>query len=196
MENVIGRTLPAFKAQVCQGSDFKSIDSAAAFKGKWTVLLFYPLDFTFVCPTEIIAYDGAADRFAEIGAQVYGVSVDSHFTHRVYLKTSRAKGGIEGVKMPLIADLGGKIASSLGILNEGGVALRGLFIIDPDLVVQHATINNLSVGRAVDETLRTIEAFQFTKAHDGEVCPANWKPGAKTMKTTSEGLKDYLKTAK
>jgi len=165
-------------------------------KGKWTLLFFYPLDFTFVCPTEIIAYDGAADRFAEIGAQVYGVSVDSHFTHRVYLKTSRAEGGIEGVKMPLIADLGGKIASSLGILNEGGVALRGLFIIDPDLVVQHATINNLSVGRAVDETLRTIEAFQFTKAHDGEVCPANWKPGAKTMKTTSEGLKDYLKTAK
>jgi peroxiredoxin (alkyl hydroperoxide reductase subunit C) len=171
MDNVVGKTLPAFKAQGCQGSEFKSIDSAS-FKGKWTVLLFYPLDFTFVCPTEIIAYDGAADRFAKLGAQLYGVSVDSHFTHRVYLKTSRAEGGIEGVKMPLIADLGGKIASSLGILNDGGVALRGLFIIDPDLVVQHATINNLSVrARRRRRTLRTIEAFQFVKSHDGEVCP-------------------------
>jgi peroxiredoxin (alkyl hydroperoxide reductase subunit C) len=97
--------------------------------------------------------------------------------------------------MSLIADLGGKIASSLGILSDGGVALRGLFIIDPDLVIQHATVNNLSVGRSVDETIRSIEAFQFTKSH-GEVCPANWKPGAKSMKPTSDGLKDYMKTMK
>jgi peroxiredoxin (alkyl hydroperoxide reductase subunit C) len=194
MDSVIGKAVPAFKAQACAKGEFISVDSSS-FKGKWTVLLFYPLDFTFVCPTEIIAYDGAADRFAKLNTQVFGVSVDSHFTHRVYLKTSRADGGIEGVKMTLIADLGGKIAASLGILNDGGVALRGLFIIDPDGVVQHATINNLSVGRSVDETIRSIEAFQFTKEH-GEVCPANWKPGAKSMKPTFDGLKDYLKTAK
>jgi peroxiredoxin (alkyl hydroperoxide reductase subunit C) len=194
MDSVVGKVIPAFKAQACANGEFVTVDSAG-FKGKWTVLLFYPLDFTFVCPTEIVAYDGAADRFAKLGATVYGVSVDSHFTHKVYLKTSRAEGGIEGVKMTLIADLGGKVASSLGILSDGGIALRGLFIIDPDGVIQHATINNLSVGRSVDETIRSIEAFQFTKSH-GEVCPANWKPGAKSMKPTSDGLKDYMKTMK
>jgi alkyl hydroperoxide reductase subunit AhpC len=194
MDSVVGRVIPPFKAQACANGEFTEVDSAK-FKGKWTVLLFYPLDFTFVCPTEIVAYDGAADRFAKLGATVYGVSVDSHFTHRVYLKTSRAEGGIEGVRMTLIADLGGKIASSLGILSEGGIALRGLFIIDPDGVIQHATVNNLSVGRSVDETIRLIEAFEYTKAH-GEVCPANWKPGAKSMKPTSDGLKDYMKQMK
>jgi peroxiredoxin (alkyl hydroperoxide reductase subunit C) len=194
MDSVVGKVIPAFKAQACANGEFVTVDSAG-FKGKWTVLLFYPLDFTFVCPTEIVAYDGAADRFAKLGATVYGVSVDSHFTHKVYLKTSRAEGGIEGVKMTLIADLGGKVASSLGILSDGGIALRGLFIIDPDGVIQHATINNLSVGRSVDETIRSIEAFQFTKSL-GEVCPANWKPGAKSMKPTSDGLKDYMKTMK
>jgi peroxiredoxin (alkyl hydroperoxide reductase subunit C) len=194
MDSVVGKVIPAFKAQACAKGEFVTVDSAS-FKGKWTVLLFYPLDFTFVCPTEIVAYDGAADRFAKLGATVYGVSVDSHFTHKVYLKTSRAEGGIEGVKMTLIADLGGKIASSLGILNDGGIALRGLFIIDPDGVVQHATINNLAVGRSVDETIRSIEAFEFTKAN-GDVCPANWKPGAKSMKPTADGLKDYMKNLK
>jgi peroxiredoxin (alkyl hydroperoxide reductase subunit C) len=194
MDSVVGKVLPAFKAEACANGEFTKVDSAA-FKGKWTVLLFYPLDFTFVCPTEIVAYDTAADRFGKLGATVYGVSVDSHFTHRVYLKTSRAEGGIEGVKMTLIADLGGKIANSLGILTDGGIALRGLFIIDPDGVIQHATVNNLAVGRSVDETIRSIEAFQFTKSH-GEVCPANWKPGAKSMKPTADGLKDYMKTMK
>ncbi|HZN58814.1 MAG TPA: peroxiredoxin [Planctomycetota bacterium] len=194
MDSIVGKPLPAFKVNACTGGEFSTVESNA-FKGKWTVLLFYPLDFTFVCPTEILAYDGAADRFKKLNAQVFGASVDSHFTHRVYLKTPRSEGGIEGVKMTLLADLGGNVARSLGILNDGGLALRGLFVIDPDLVVQHATINNLAVGRNVDETLRMIEAFQFTKAN-GEVCPANWKPGAKSMKPTFDGLKDYMKAAK
>jgi alkyl hydroperoxide reductase subunit AhpC len=194
MENVVGRPIPAFKAQGCASGEFVTVDSST-FKGKWTVLLFYPLDFTFVCPTEIVAYDGAADRFKKLNAQVFGASVDSHFTHRVYLRTSRAEGGIEGVRMTLIADLGGKIANSLGIQTEGGVALRGLFLIDPDGIVQHATVNNLSVGRNVDETIRMIEAFQYTKEH-GEVCPANWKPGAKAMAPTPEGVKEYMKNTK
>lgn len=194
MDSIVGKPLPAFKVNACTSGDFSMVDSTA-LKGKWTVLLFYPLDFTFVCPTEIIAYDAAADRFKKINAQVLGASVDSHFTHRVYQKTARAEGGIEGVKMTLLADLGGNVARSLGILNDAGLALRGLFLIDPDGIVQHATINNLGVGRNVDETIRLIEAFQFTK-EKGEVCPANWKPGAKSMKPTPEGLKDYMKASK
>jgi len=194
MDTIVGKPLPPFKANSATDGEFGNIDSNS-FKGKWTVLLFYPLDFTFVCPTELIAYDAAADRFKKLNAQVFGASVDSHFTHRVYQKTPRTEGGIEGVKMPLIADLGGSIARSLGILNEAGIALRGLFLIDPEGVVQHATINNLAVGRNVDETIRLIEAFQYTK-QNGEVCPANWKPGAKSMKPTFDGLKDYLKASR
>lgn len=194
MDSVVGKPLPAFKANACANGEFTSVDSAT-LKGKWTLLLFYPLDFTFVCPTEIIAYDQAAERFAKLNTTCYGVSVDSHFTHRVYLNTPRAEGGIQGVKMTLIADLGGGIARSLGALNDAGIALRGLFLIDPDGVVQHATINNLAVGRNVDETIRLIEAFQYTKAN-GEVCPANWKPGAKAMKAEMGSLKSYLKELK
>jgi peroxiredoxin (alkyl hydroperoxide reductase subunit C) len=192
MDSIVGKPLPAFKVNACTNGEFGTVE-AAQWKGKWTVLLFYPLDFTFVCPTEILAYDAAGERFKKLNAQVVGASVDSHFTHRVYLKTPRSEGGIEGVKMTLLADLGGGIARSLGILNEAGIALRGLFIIDPDGVVQHATVNNLGVGRNVDETLRVLEAFQYTKQH-GEVCPANWKPGAKSMKPTFDGLKDFMKS--
>jgi len=194
MDSIVGKPLPAFKLNAATKGEFSSIDNAT-FKGQWSVLLFYPLDFTFVCPTEIVAYDAAAPQFAKLGAKVYGVSVDSHFTHRVYQNTSRAEGGVQGISMALIADLGGNFARALGVLNDGGVALRALLLIDPDGVVQHATINNLSVGRNVEETLRVIEAFQYTKAH-GEVCPANWKAGAKTMKPNFDGLKSYMKELK
>jgi peroxiredoxin (alkyl hydroperoxide reductase subunit C) len=194
MDSIVGKPLPAFKVNACTNGEFSTVDSNS-LKGKWSVLLFYPLDFTFVCPTEILAYDAAADRFKKLGAEVYAASVDSHFTHKVYLKTPRSEGGIEGVRVTLLADLGGNVARSLGILTDGGIALRGLFLVDPDGVVQHATINNLAVGRNVDETLRTLEAFQYTKQH-GEVCPANWKPGAKSMKPTADGLKDYMKASR
>ncbi len=124
-----------------------------------------------------------------------GVSVDSHFSHRVYLKTARSEGGIEGVTLPLLADLGGAVARSYGVLLDMGISLRGSFLIDPDGVIQHVTMNAPPVGRSVDETIRVIEAFQFHKQH-GEVCPANWKPGAKSMKPTLDGLKDYMRAAK
>ena len=194
MDSIVGKALPAFKLNAATKGEFSSIDNAT-LKGKWSVLLFYPLDFTFVCPTEIIAYDNAAAAFAKLGAACYGVSVDSHFTHRVYQMTARAEGGVQGIAMPLIADLGGNLARGLGVLTDAGIALRALLLIDPDGVVQHMTVNNLAVGRNVEETLRLIEAFQYTKAN-GEVCPANWKAGAKAMKPNFDGLKSYMKDMK
>lgn len=191
METLVGSQIPEFNLQMVKGGEFAGI-SSADLKGKWSVLLFYPLDFTFVCPTEILAYDGAQEALGKLNAQVFGVSVDSHFSHRVWLNQPRAEGGLEGVTMPLVADPGGRLSRDMGILNDGGVALRGLFIVDPEGVIQHATINNLSVGRNVEETLRVIEAFQFAAEH-GEVCPANWTKEAKSMKPTDDGLKEYFK---
>ncbi len=191
METLVGSKIPEFDLQMVKGGEFAGV-SNADLKGKWSVLLFYPLDFTFVCPTEILAYDGAQERLAALNAQVFGVSVDSHFSHRVWLSQPRAEGGLEGVTMPLIADPGGRLTREMGILLGGGVALRGLFLVDPEGVIQHATINNLSVGRNVEETLRVIEAFQFT-VENGDVCPANWTKDEKSMKPTDAGLKEYFK---
>jgi len=191
METLVGTPLPEFSLKAAvKGGEFTDVTSES-LKGKWTALLFYPLDFTFVCPTEILAYDAAQKEFEKLNAQVLGVSIDSHFSHRIWLKMPRAEGGLEGVTMPLVADPGGTLARKLGILNAAGVALRGLFLVDPDGVIQHATINNLSVGRNVEETLRVIEAFQFTLTH-GEVCPANWTPESKSMKPTDDGLRAYF----
>jgi len=188
METLVGRPTPEFKLNaVVNGGEFSEITSNS-LKGKWTVLLFYPLDFTFVCPTEILAYDDAQGKLSGLNAQVLGISVDSHFTHRVWVKTPRGDGGLEGVTLPLLADPGGIVAREFGVLNDEGVALRGLFLIDPDGVIQHATINNLPVGRNVDETLRIIEAFQFHAEH-GDVCPANWTKDAKAMSPTDEDFK-------
>ncbi|MGE0707114.1 MAG: peroxiredoxin [Planctomycetota bacterium] len=159
--------------------------------GKWLVLFFYPLDFTFVCPTEIIAFSDASAKFSEIGAKVAAVSVDSHFTHLAWVNTPRAQGGLGEVTFPLVADLNKEIAKSYDVLLPGGIALRGLFIIDPAGTVRHATINDLPVGRNVDEAIRVIKAFQFVAEH-GEVCPANWTPGADTMKPDPVGSKEYF----
>ena len=194
MDSIVGKPLPAFKLNAATKGEFSSIDNGS-LKGKWSILLFYPLDFTFVCPTEIVAYDNAGAQFDKLGAKVFGVSVDSHFAHRVYQMTPRADGGVQGIQMPLIADLGGNLARALGVLTDAGIALRALLLVDPDGVVQHMTINNLAVGRNVEETLRLVEAFQFTKAN-GDVCPANWKAGAKTMKPNFDGLKSYMKDMK
>jgi peroxiredoxin (alkyl hydroperoxide reductase subunit C) len=192
METLVGTPVPEFNLQaVVSGGDFSEV-SSDSLRGKWTVLLFYPLDFTFVCPTEILAYDDAQGKLSGLNAQVMGISVDSHFAHRVYVNTPRGEGGIEGVTLPLLADPGGIVAREFGVLNQAGVALRGLFLIDPEGVIQHATINNLPVGRNVDETLRVIEAFQF-HAENGDVCPANWTKDAKSMTPSDDGLKDYFK---
>ncbi len=162
--------------------------------GKWLVLFFYPLDFTFVCPTEIIAYSDAAGRFEKIGAKAAAISVDSHFSHLAWTQMPRNKGGLGDVSFPLIADLDKSIAQKYDVLLDAGIALRGLFVIDPKGIVRHSTINDLPVGRNVDETIRIIEAFQFVEKN-GEVCPANWNPGDKTMIPDPVKSQDYFETA-
>ncbi|MDF3820238.1 peroxiredoxin [Leptospira sp. 96542] len=185
---------PDFKATAVIGESFKEI-KLSDYKGKWVVLFFYPLDFTFVCPTEIIEYDAKLEEFKKIGAEVLGVSIDSEFSHLAWKKTPKKEGGIGDIKYPLIADKTKEIAKSFGVLIESGpdagVALRGTFIIDPNGIIRQATVNDLPVGRNIEEAIRLIKAFQFVEKH-GEVCPANWNEGQKTMKADPTGSKEYF----
>ena len=160
-------------------------------KGKYVVLFFWPLDFTFVCPSEIIAHDNRMSRFKELGVEVVGVSIDSEFTHHAWRETPRDKGGIGHVQFPIVADKRHEIVRAYGIEHPDGVALRGSFLIDKQGVVQHQVVNNLPLGRNVEEMIRMVEALQFTEQH-GEVCPAGWQKGSKGMKPTAEGVADYL----
>lgn len=186
---------PDFTAKAVVGHDFKDV-TLSQFKGKYVLLFFYPLDFTFVCPTEIIAFSDRVKEFEQRNCQVLGVSVDSHYTHLAWVKTPRNQGGLGDIAYPLVADLNKSIARSFGVLLESaGIALRGLFLLDKDGVVRHITVNDLPIGRSVDEALRVLEALQFFEKN-GEVCPANWKPGAATMKPDPEGSKAYFSKVK
>ena len=192
---IVGKPAPEFKAQAVVNGAFKEINSND-FNGKWKVLFFYPLDFTFVCPTEITAFSDAASKFKELNCEVFAVSTDSRFSHLAWTKMARNEGGLGEVNFPILEDLNHKIARNYGVLiEEAGIALRGLFLIDDKNVIQHSTINNLSVGRNVDETLRLLEAYQYTAKH-GEVCPANWKKGSPTMKPDPKGSQDWFKKNK
>lgn len=182
---------PQFDATAVVGSEIVNLTWDQIHENKWLCLFFYPLDFTFVCPTEIIAFSEAAPKFKEIGANIAAVSVDSQYTHLAWVNTERAKGGLGQVNFPLIADLNKKIAKKYDVLLKGGVALRGLFLIDPKGIVRHATVNDLPVGRNVDEALRVIKAFQYVEEH-GEVCPANWTEGSDTMKPDPVGSQEYF----
>lgn len=175
----IGAPAPHFQAEALVDGQFKTL-KLEDFAGKWLVLLFYPLDFTFVCPTELLAFSDRIAAFRELDAEVVGVSVDSKYTHLAWTQRPRKQGGIEGLRFPLISDLKRELSEAYSVLTPEGISLRGLFLIDPEGIVQHATINNLAVGRSVDETLRVIQAFRFVQEH-GEVCPADWKPGAATI---------------
>ncbi len=190
MSTIVGKKAPSFSGEAVSQGQFQQIKLEDC-KGKWLVLFFYPLDFTFVCPTEILAFSDRIEDFKKLNAGVVGASIDSKFTHLAWTQTPRSKGGIADLKYPLLSDMNKKIASDYGILNDDGVALRGLFIIDPDGMVQHATINNLGVGRSVDETLRVLQAFQFVR-ENGEVCPANWEPGSATMKPDPVKSMEYF----
>jgi peroxiredoxin (alkyl hydroperoxide reductase subunit C) len=159
--------------------------------GNYAVLFFYPLDFTFVCPSEIIAFDKKLEEFKKRDCEVVGVSVDSHYTHLAWKNTERNDGGIGQVKFPLVADLSKRISEQYGVLFGGEVALRGLFLIDKEGVVRHAIINDLPLGRNIDEAIRMLDALQFTEKH-GEVCPANWKEGEEGMVATPDGVSKYL----
>ncbi|XP_073337497.1 thioredoxin-dependent peroxide reductase, mitochondrial [Pagrus major] len=182
---------PDFKATAVLNGEFKEM-SLADFKGKYLVLFFYPLDFTFVCPTEIISFSDKASEFHDVNCEVVGVSVDSHFTHLAWINTPRKTGGLGHIHIPLLSDLNKQISRDYGVLLEGpGIALRGLFLIDPNGVVRHMSVNDLPVGRCVEETLRLVKAFQFVETH-GEVCPASWTPESPTIKPTPEGSKEYF----
>ncbi len=177
----VGQPAPDFTATAVVDQEFKTI-KLSDYRGKYVVIFFYPLDFTFVCPTEIIAFSDRFSEFKETNTEVLGISVDSEFSHLAWIQSDRKSGGIGDLNYALVSDIKKEISAAYNVLDpEAGVALRGLFIIDKDSVIQHATINNLSFGRSVDETLRTLKAIQYVQSHPDEVCPAGWQPGEKTM---------------
>ena len=190
--NLIGNKAPSFKAKaVCKDATYEDF-SLDALKGKYVIFFFYPLDFTFVCPTELHAFEERLSEFEKRNAQVVGCSIDSHFSHLVWLNTPKNQGGIEGVGYPIVSDLNKSISNAYGVLKDDeGIAYRGLFLIDRDQIVRHQLINDLPLGRSVDEALRVLDALIFHEKN-GEVCPANWKEGCKSMKPSREGLRDYF----
>ena len=207
MCTLVGKKAPVFKATaVVNGNDFVSGFSLEQFVGqKYVLFFFYPLDFTFVCPTEILAFQDKLAEFEKRNVAVVGCSVDSEFSHWAWLNTEKNNGGIKGVKFPLVADLSKTIAENYGVLageyevNEAGdssfagapVAYRGLFLIDKKGVVRHQLVNDLPLGRSVDEAIRMVDALAHFEEF-GEVCPANWKAGDEAMNATAEGVASYL----
>lgn len=191
MSTLVTKEAPNFIAQaVYDNNEIKELD-LSSYRGKYVVLFFYPLDFTFVCPSEIIAFDKALESFRMKNTEVIGVSIDSQFSHFAWKNTAVEDGGIGQIHFPLVADLNKNIARDYGVLLNDSVALRGLFLIDREGIVRHSVINDLPLGRNVDEALRMVDALQFTEEH-GDVCPANWREGEEAMKPTADGVADYL----
>jgi peroxiredoxin (alkyl hydroperoxide reductase subunit C) len=191
MSVLVAKPAPEFTAQaVMPDNTFKQI-SLSDYKGKYVVLFFYPLDFTFVCPSEIIAFDHRLQEFKDRNVEVIGVSIDSHFSHLAWKNTDINNGGIGNVQYPLVADINKSVTEAYDMTTGPGIALRGSFLIDKDGVVQHQVVNNLSLGRDIDEMLRLVDALQFTEEH-GEVCPAGWNKGKPGMKGSTEGVAEYL----
>lgn len=178
-------------AVLADGTIVDDFNLKSHIKGKYAVVFFYPLDFTFVCPSEILAFDHRVENFKEMGVEVIGVSVDSQFTHNAWRNTPVNDGGLGPVKFPLVADVGGSIMDAFGIRHPANVALRASFLIDKDGVVRHQVVNDLPLGRNIDEMLRMVDALQFHE-QNGEVCPAGWNKGDEGMKDTPEGVADYL----
>ncbi|KAL2725097.1 peroxiredoxin [Vespula squamosa] len=190
----IQKPAPDFAGTAVINGDFKDI-KLSDYRGKYVVLFFYPLDFTFVCPTELVAFSEKLAEFKAVNAQVIGVSTDSHFSHLAWTNTPKKQGGLGGdLGYPLLSDFNKEISAKYNVLLENaGIALRGLFIIDKDGILRQFSVNDLPVGRSVDETLRLIKAFQFVEAH-GEVCPANWQPDSKTIKPNPKDSKEYFES--
>lgn len=192
MNSLVGKTAPHFIAKAAVKGRIVDEFSLRDFLGKYILFFFYPLDFTFVCPTELHAFQEKLGEFEKRNAQIVGCSIDSWFSHLAWLNTPKNKGGIEGVEYPLVSDINKYIARSYQVLKEDeGIAYRGLFLIDKQGVIRHQLVNDLPLGRSVDEALRMIDALIFFE-NNGEVCPANWKLGAKGMKPTVEGLVTYF----
>ncbi|KAG6890183.1 hypothetical protein C0995_010888 [Termitomyces sp. Mi166 len=192
MVALVQRPAPTFTAKAVSDGLITDL-SLTDYRGQWVVLLFYPMDFTFVCPTEILAFNDALPIFKALNTAVFGVSTDSEYSHFAWANQPRKEGGLgPDLKLPLIADRNMNISRDYGILlEEEGVALRGLFMIDPKGILRQITVNDLPVGRSIEETIRLIKAFQFTDEH-GEVCPANWTEGSKTMKPDPKGSLEYF----
>ena len=188
---LITESAPDFTADAVMADNSFGQVTLSSYKGKYVYLLFYPLDFTFVCPSEILAFNKKLDEFKKRNCELIAVSVDSKFTHLAWKNTKIEDGGIGQVQFPMVADLNKEITKSYGIEHPASVALRGLFLIDPTGTVRHCVINDLPLGRSVDEALRMLDALQFTDTH-GDVCPANWKQGDEAMKPTAEGVASYL----
>jgi len=188
---LVTKEAPDFAATaVMPDNSFKEL-KLSDYRGKYVVLFFYPLDFTFVCPSEIIAFNKKLDEFKSRNCEVIGVSIDSEFSHLAWKNTPVEKGGIGNVQYPLVADITKNIARDYGVLFNDAVALRGLFLIDRDGIVRHAVINDLPLGRNIDEAIRMLEALQFVEEH-GEVCPANWQEGKSAMEPSPDGVARFL----
>lgn len=194
MSLLVTQQAPDFTANaVLADNSFKEDFKLSDFKGQYVILFFYPLDFTFVCPSEILAFNKAVKQFEERNCQLIGISIDSHFSHLAWKNTPVNEGGIGNIQYPLVADLDKSISKSYEVLLDAGIALRGLFLIDREGIVRHQVVNDLPLGRNVAEALRVLDALQFTEEH-GEVCPANWNKGDEAMKPTAEGVAEYLST--
>lgn len=194
MSVLVGRKAPDFTVPAVLGSGeiVESYSFSAATSGKYAVVFFYPLDFTFVCPSELIAFDKRLDAFQKRNVEVVGVSIDSHFTHNAWRNTPVEKGGIGPVRYTLAADMTHQIAKDYGVETpNGAVAFRGSFLIDKEGMVRHQVVNDLPLGRNIDEMLRMVDALQFHEQH-GEVCPAGWQEGSAGMKDTPDGVANYL----
>ncbi|MGD1932791.1 MAG: peroxiredoxin [Leptolyngbyaceae cyanobacterium] len=188
----VGQSAPDFIATAVVDQEFKTI-KLSDYRGKYVVLFFYPLDFTFVCPTEIAAFSDRYPEFDDLNTEILGISVDSEFSHLAWIQTERTQGGVGDLNYPLVSDLKKEISAAYNVLDpDAGVALRGLFIIDKEGVIQHATVNNLSFGRNVEETLRVLQAIRHVQTHPDEVCPAGWKPGEKTMNPDPVKSKEFF----
>lgn len=193
MSSLIGKKAPDFTAAAVMPDDsiVNALTLSEYLKGSYGLIFFYPLDFTFVCPSEIIAFSNRMDKFAELNTKVVGVSIDSQFSHFAWRQTPVEKGGIGRIKFPLVADITKNIARNYGVLKDEAVAFRGTFLIDRDGMVRHCVINDLPLGRNVDEAVRMVEALQFHEEH-GEVCPAGWQKGQTGMKADAKGVAEYL----
>lgn len=193
MAVLVGKQAPDFNAVAVMGNNEinETFNLKKHIAGKYAVVFFYPLDFTFVCPSEIIAFDHRLDEFKKRNVEVIGVSIDSHFTHLAWKNTAIDKGGIGQVRYPLVADIKHEICKAYDVEEAGGVAFRGSFLIDRAGVVQHQVVNNLPLGRNIDEMIRMVDALQFTEEH-GEVCPAGWNKGKAGMNATPDGVAKYL----
>ncbi len=189
---LVGKKAPGFSTRAVVQNQFKEDFTLEQYLGKYVVLFFYPLDFTFVCPTELHAFQEKLPEFQKRECEVIGCSIDSHFSHHAWLNTPKSQGGIQGITYPILSDIHKSIAKDYDVLSANdGVAYRGLFLIDREGVVRHQVVNDFPLGRNIDEALRLLDALTFFEKH-GEVCPANWTQGDKGMAPTNDGLKKYF----